>query len=89
MKRPFTIDPLTGYPVDHTLLMVSVFAPTCAEAEAYANAFMVMGPDKTKAFLNNHRNLGVYMISSNYKGEWITFMNDDLKEKMEFVKEPI
>lgn len=41
------IDPRTGYPVDHTLLSVTVVAPTCIEADAYATGFMVMGVEKT------------------------------------------
>lgn len=41
------IDPRTGYPVDHTLLSVTVIAPTCMEADAYATAFMVMGVEET------------------------------------------
>lgn len=41
------IDPRTGYPVDHNLLSVTVVAPTCMEADAYATAFLVMGVKKT------------------------------------------
>ena len=41
------IDPRTGYPVDHTLLSVTVIASTCMEADAYATAFMVMGVEET------------------------------------------
>jgi thiamine biosynthesis lipoprotein len=41
------IDPRTGYPVEHTLLSVTVLAPTCMEADAYATAFMVMGVEET------------------------------------------
>jgi thiamine biosynthesis lipoprotein len=41
------IDPRTGYPVDHTLLSVTVIAPTCMEADAYATAFMVMGVEES------------------------------------------
>jgi thiamine biosynthesis lipoprotein len=40
------IDPLTGYPVQHTLLSVSVLAEDCATADAYATAFLVMGLEK-------------------------------------------
>lgn len=87
IKFPFTIDPITGYPVKHTLISVSVFAPSCAEAEAYSTAFMVMGVENTKIFLNTHPQLQVYMISTNYKGEWLTFISNGLKEKLEFVKE--
>jgi len=41
------IDPRTGYPVGHTLLSVTVVAPTCMEADAYATAFLVMGVKPT------------------------------------------
>jgi FAD:protein FMN transferase len=87
MKLPYTIDPTTLKPVEHTLLYVAVFAPTAAEAQAYANAFMVMGPEKTKAFLQKHPDLDVYLISTNYKGEFIPYLSDGLSSKIELVKE--
>ena len=45
-KYAHTIDPKTGRPVQHSLLSATVLAPTCAEADAYATSFMVMGLDK-------------------------------------------
>jgi thiamine biosynthesis lipoprotein len=87
MKFPFTIDPVTLYPVKNTLLSAAVFAPTAAEAEAYANAFMVMGTEKTKTFLTSHPQVDVYLISTNYKGEWTPYLSEALKEKLEFVRE--
>ncbi len=86
MRLPYTIDPITGYPVHHTLISVSVFASTCAEADAYSSAFMVMGPEKTKIFLNAHPEIQAYLISTNYKGEWITFISSGLKAELEIVK---
>lgn len=38
-----TIDPATGYPVQHSLLSATVLAPDCMTADAYATAFMVLG----------------------------------------------
>jgi len=38
-----TIDPQTGYPVEHKLASVSVISPTCMEADALATALMAMG----------------------------------------------
>ena len=43
-----TIDPVTGYPVQHTLLSATVMAPDCMTADAYATAFMVMGLERSK-----------------------------------------
>ena len=42
-KYAHTIDPKTGYPVQHTLLSATVLADHCAKADAYATSFMVMG----------------------------------------------
>jgi thiamine biosynthesis lipoprotein len=40
-----TIDPRTGRPVEHGLATVTVFAPTCREADATATVLMVLGPE--------------------------------------------
>lgn len=50
-KYAHTIDPKTGRPVQHSLLSATVLAPTCAEADAYATSFMVMGLDKARQVL--------------------------------------
>jgi thiamine biosynthesis lipoprotein len=41
-----TIDPRTGRPVEHSLASVTVLAPTSAEADAWATALSVLGPDE-------------------------------------------
>ncbi|WP_232522357.1 FAD:protein FMN transferase [Marinimicrobium alkaliphilum] len=56
-----TIDPLTGYPIDHRLASVSVIAPTAAEADAWSTAIMVAGPDAGMA-LAELEQLAIYMI---------------------------
>jgi thiamine biosynthesis lipoprotein len=40
-----TIDPRTGRPADNGLSSVTVMAPTCLEADAWATALLVLGPD--------------------------------------------
>ena len=57
-----TIDPRTVSPVAHSLLSATVVAPTCAIADAYATAFMVMGVEATKECLKHHPELSVYLI---------------------------
>lgn len=61
-KYSHTIDPNTGFPVNHSLLSVSVLADDCMSADAYATAFMVMGLEKTKDFLTKNKNLQAYII---------------------------
>ncbi|MBW1774726.1 MAG: FAD:protein FMN transferase [Deltaproteobacteria bacterium] len=41
-----TIDPKTGRPVGHQLASVSVIAGNCMQADAWATALMVLGPEK-------------------------------------------
>ena len=41
-----TIDPRSGYPIDHPLASVTVIMQRCAEADAWATAFMVMGDEQ-------------------------------------------
>lgn len=64
-----TIDPATGYPVQHSVLSATVIAPSCAEADAYATSFMVMGLDKARKLLGQHKELKAYIIYSNEQGK--------------------
>lgn len=41
-----TIDPRTGYPVEHTLASVTVVGETCMNCDALATCLMVLGPDE-------------------------------------------
>lgn len=67
-KYAHTIDPQTGYPVQHSILSATVLADRCAMADAYATSFMVMGLDKTKEFLKKHPELMVYIIYADNLG---------------------
>ncbi len=68
-KYAHTIDPKTGYPVQHDILSSTVLADNCATADAYATAFMVLGLDKAKAVLQRHPELMVYFIYSDKNGK--------------------
>lgn len=68
-KYAHTIDPKTGYPVQHNILSSTVLADNCATADAYATAFMVLGLDKAKAVLERHPELMVYFIYSDKNGK--------------------
>jgi thiamine biosynthesis lipoprotein len=86
VKYSHTIDPITGKPVTHSLLSVTVVSHEAAVADAYATAFMVMGVEKTKLFLekNNDMDLEVYLVFCEEDGSyssWISEgMNEDLTE---------
>jgi thiamine biosynthesis lipoprotein len=61
-KYSHTVDPKTGYPAKQNILSATVIAPDCMTADAFATAFMVMGLERTKAFLQTHPELKVYLI---------------------------
>ena len=67
-KYAHTIDPRTGYPVQHSILSATVIATDCAVADAYATAFMVLGIDSAKNVLNNDTTLKAFFIYSNPDG---------------------
>ena len=61
-KYAHTIDPRSGYPVQHSLLSATVIADDCATADAYATSFMVLGVDEAKEVLLRHPELMAYLI---------------------------
>ena len=67
-KYAHTIDPRTGYPVDHNLLSATILAPTAAMADALATACMVIGTEKSKDLINSLEGVEAYLISSD--GTW-------------------
>lgn len=68
-KYAHTIDPRTGYPVQHSLLSATVFADNCATADAYATSFMVLGLQGAQAVLQRHPELMAYLIYSDEDGQ--------------------
>ena len=70
-KVSHTIDPRTGYPVEHSLLSATVIADDCATADALATAFMVMGVDKAMQFCNKN-SVDAFFIYSDSTGNLTT-----------------
>ena len=62
-----TINPKTGRPVDHKLVSVSVLNPSCAVADAWATAFMVLGAEKGLD-IANRLGLKAYFLVKTDKG---------------------
>jgi thiamine biosynthesis lipoprotein len=80
IRYSHTIDPATGFPVQHTLLSVSVIADDCGTADAWATAFMVMGVESAKEILAGHKELEAYFIFSNEDGSLGTYFTEGIKE---------
>jgi FAD:protein FMN transferase len=62
-----TIDPRTGYPIDHNLASVTVISQTAARADALATAMMVLGPEGALKFAEQN-NLAVYLLVKRVDG---------------------
>ena len=79
IKRSHTIDPRTGYPVEHKLLSVTVQAPDASTADAYATSCMVLGPVDGRAFIeevrmkSNGGNIEALFIMSSNQGDGFEF----------------
>lgn len=81
-KYAHTIDPKTGYPVQHNILSATVFADDCATADAYATSFMVLGLDGAKKILEKHPELCAYLIYSDQKGNNQIWYSPSLQKKL-------
>ena len=81
-KYAHTIDPKTGYPVQHSLLSSTVLASNCATADAYATAFMVLGIDKAKVVLQKHPELMAYFIYAGPDGKMKVWFSPSLRDKI-------
>ena len=71
---PILLTPFTGYPAKNNLLSATVIAEDCMTADAYATSFMVMGLEKSKQFIAEHKDLGleVFFIYDE-NGTWKTY----------------
>lgn len=81
-KYAHTIDPLTGYPVQHSLLSATVLTNSCARADAYATSFMVMGMEKAKKVLERHPDMMAYFIYTDAKGNHAVWFSPSLSDKI-------
>lgn len=86
IKYTHTINPHTGKPAKHTLLSVSVTAPTSTEADALATAFMVMGMEKAEQFMVKHPEYQAVFIYCDKDGKTKTKISETLKSKIETVE---
>ena len=82
-KYAHTIDPKTGYPVQHNILSATVLANTCAKADAYATSFMVLGLEKTQQVLQHHPDLMVYLIYADGQGKNKVWYSPSLKKALQ------
>lgn len=76
-KYAHTIDPKTGYPVQHSILSATVLAPDCMTADAFATAFMVLGVEEGKEIARIVPEIEVYFIYADDEGNNQIYMSDN------------
>lgn len=82
-KYAHTLDPRTGYPVQHEILSATVVASDCMSADAYATAFMVMGLDSAVRFVQEKPDLDVYFIYTDSVGGMNVYQSEGMKRYIE------
>ncbi|NWA70360.1 FAD:protein FMN transferase [Serratia proteamaculans] len=67
VRYSHTIDPVTGRPIHHHLVSVTVLSPTCMAADGLSTGLNVLGPERGMA-LANLMGIPVFMIVKTAKG---------------------
>jgi thiamine biosynthesis lipoprotein len=80
IKYSHEIDPKTGYPAKNTLLSATIVADDCVLADGIATACMVMGKEKTIEFLGLHPEFEAYLVYSDDRGNFKTWISDNLTD---------
>jgi thiamine biosynthesis lipoprotein len=61
-RMAHTLDPRSGYPVDHDLASVTVLASTCMAADALSTALTVLGSNDGLAFAEQRRIAARFLV---------------------------
>lgn len=79
-KYAHTIDPKTGYPVQHSILSSTVIANDCMTADAFATAFMVLGLENSIEIARKVPGIEVFFIYADEQGNNQVYMSDGFGE---------
>jgi thiamine biosynthesis lipoprotein len=82
VRYSHTINPFTGYPVQHSLLSVSVLAENTAIADGLATAFMVMGIEEAMDYLNENPGPEAFFIYADEAGNYATQATDGFQQQI-------
>lgn len=79
-KYAHTIDPKSGYPVQHSLLSATVLAKDCMTADAFATSFMVLGKDEGIKIAEKIPDMEIYFIYADENGDNKVYMSEGFKK---------
>lgn len=75
-----TIDPVSGYPIQHDILSATIIAPDGMTADAYATAFMVLGADKARELKARTPEIEYFIICADSAGVYRTEHSDGFRQ---------
>ncbi len=75
-----TIDPSTGYPVQHSVLSATVLALDCMTADALATAIMVLGKNNAM-YLDSLDSVSLFLILDNH-GKYDYYISSEISNKI-------
>jgi FAD:protein FMN transferase len=79
-KYAHTIDPATGYPIQHSLLSATIVANDCLTADALATACMVMGVDSAMTMVERMPEVEGLFLCDDGKGGYKTLFTSGMKK---------
>ncbi len=82
-KYSHTIDPKSGYPVNNSLLSVSVFTKDATMADGWATALMVMGLEQARRVLNAHPELQAILMYTTDSGNMEVYVTPGLSRRVQ------
>jgi thiamine biosynthesis lipoprotein len=82
VKYWHTINPVTGYPEQNTLLSASIFASDCMTADALATASMVMGLDSAYQLISKMSGVEAYFIYGDEDGGMSVKYTEGMEEML-------
>lgn len=81
VRRSHTIDPRTGYPVQHSVLSATVISSRCMRSDALATACMVLGKEEALAMIEQARDAACLLIVA--QGDsLVTVVSERWKERI-------
>jgi thiamine biosynthesis lipoprotein len=82
-KYVHTINPLTGSAEQSDVTSATVVANTCAEADAYATAFMALGLNRSKLLLKETSGIYAYLTYTNKDNNPQVFMTGNFRQLLD------
>ncbi|MEO1050463.1 MAG: FAD:protein FMN transferase [Bacteroidota bacterium] len=86
VRYSHTIDPASGFPIEHEILSASVFALDCMTADAFATAFMVTGHEKAIEIVEQNEGVDAYLVFSKPDGSVGTYASPGIAQHIENAK---